>query len=194
MRDPATLPRSARTVPDAIPDVLPATAPAPAEPILDVLPANTPTPLLTASGVLPVTLSLAEPEPVNWLRWLLRLPLRALFALNAAFWWLFGVLTLIGGLAVLAALPLLNFLSLGYLLEVGGRIARERRLRAGFIGVRQAARIGGVILAVWLLMLIPLQIVSYLALSAELIEPGGVIAQRYRTWLTILTVVLGIHI
>jgi hypothetical protein len=131
---------------------------------------------------------------VSILSWLLRFPLRVLYAFNSAFWWLFGVATLIAGLAVLAALPVLNFLSLGYLLEVGGRIARERRLRAGFIGVRQAARIGGIVLAVWLLMIVQLQVISHLALSAELIEPGGAIARRYRTGLTILTVVLGVQI
>ncbi len=38
--------------------------------------------------------------------------------------WLFGVAVLMVGLAVLAALPVLQFLSLGYLLEAGGRVAR----------------------------------------------------------------------
>jgi hypothetical protein len=193
MRDPTTLPpRSARPVADDIPDVLPA-GPPPTEPVLDVLPADPPSPLQAVSGALPVTLTLAEPEPFRLGAILLRFPLRVLLAFNATFWWLFGVITLIGGLAVLAALPVLNFLSLGYLLEVGGRIARERRLRAGFVGVRQAARLGGIVLAVWLL-LIPLPIIASLARDAELIEPGGVIAQRYRTWLTVWTLVLGLHV
>jgi hypothetical protein len=193
MRNPATLPPAG--TPADIPDVLPAPSPPRAnEPVLDVLPAAAPpAAILAARDVLPVTVSLAEPEREGLLRSLLLLPVRVLFALNAAFWWLFGVGVLIGALAVLAALPVLNFLSLGYLLEVAGRIARERRLRSGFIGVRQAARLGGIVLAVWLLMLLPLQGLSYRALSAELIEPGGGIAQRYRTGLTVLTVVLGLH-
>jgi hypothetical protein len=192
MRNPATLPPAG--TPAEIPDVLPAPGPQRAiEPVLDVLPAAPPTAILAARDVLPVTVSLAEPEREGLLRSLLLLPLRVLLALNAVFWWLFGVGVLIGALAVLAALPVLNFLSLGYLLEVAGRIARERRLRSGFIGVRQAARIGGIVLAVGLLMLWPLSQLSYRALSAELIEPGGVLAQRYRTGLTIWTVVLGLH-
>ncbi|HKB02845.1 MAG TPA: hypothetical protein VKD90_11540, partial [Gemmataceae bacterium] len=54
--------------------------------------------------------------------------------------WLFGFVSLIGGLAVLAAIPVLQFLSLGYLLEAGGRVARSGRFRDGFIGIRTAAR------------------------------------------------------
>ena len=56
---------------------------------------------------------------------------------------------LIVGLAVLATLPILQFLSLGYLLESAGRIARERRLASGFGGRAQGgpsgrAGVGGV--------------------------------------------------
>src|SRR5205807_1705985 len=65
------------------------------------------------------------------------------YGIASAAEWIFGVVSLIVGLAVLAAVPVLNFLSLGYLLEAGGRIARTGRLRDGFIGVRQAARAGG---------------------------------------------------
>src|SRR5438045_7866522 len=53
--------------------------------------------------------------------------------------WLFGAATLVVGLAVLAAVPILQFLTLGYLLEAGGRVARTGKLRNGFIGVRIAA-------------------------------------------------------
>ena len=47
--------------------------------------------------------------------------------------WLFGLGSVIGWLAVLAAIPLVNFISLGYLLEASGRVARSGRLRDGFI-------------------------------------------------------------
>ena len=43
--------------------------------------------------------------------------------------WLFGVLSLLLGLSMLAALPVLQLLSLGYLLESSGRVARTGRLR-----------------------------------------------------------------
>src|SRR5829696_6838700 len=60
--------------------------------------------------------------------------------------WLFGLGIVLLGLAVLAAVPVFQFLSLGYLLEATGRVARSGRLRDGFIGVRTVARIGGIVL------------------------------------------------
>jgi hypothetical protein len=107
--------------------------------------------------------------------------------------WCFGVLTLIVGLAVLAALPVLQFLSLGYLLEAGGRVGRTGRLRDGFIDVRQAARVGSVVLGTWL-MLLPLQLVSGLARDAQLIDPDGPVALAWRRGLIALTVLITLHI
>jgi len=109
------------------------------------------------------------------------------------FEWFFGVATLIVGLAFLATYPVLQFLSLGYLLEAGGRIARSGRLRDGFIGVRKAARVGSIVLGTWL-MLLPLRLVSSLAMSAQLIDPDGPVARRWETALLILTVLIGLHI
>ncbi len=54
-------------------------------------------------------------------------PIRAVLALNSAFWWVFGIVSLVLGLAILASLPILNLLSLGYLLESSGRIGRTGR-------------------------------------------------------------------
>ncbi|HZT80879.1 MAG TPA: hypothetical protein VFA26_11675, partial [Gemmataceae bacterium] len=51
--------------------------------------------------------------------------------------WLIGTVSLIVGLAVLSATPVLQFLSLGYLLECSGRMARTGRFRDGFIGQRR---------------------------------------------------------
>ena len=51
---------------------------------------------------------------------------------------------------MLAAIPIVQFLSLGYLLEAGGRIARTGRFRDGFIGVRTAARVGSIVLGTWI--------------------------------------------
>ena len=77
-------------------------------------------------------------------------PWRAISAIASAWEWLFGTVSLIGGLALLATIPILQLLSLGYLLEVSGRVARTGRLRSGFIGVRKAARVGSIVLGVWL--------------------------------------------
>ncbi len=114
-------------------------------------------------------------------------------ALASAWEWCFGIVALMVGLAVLAALPILQFLSLGYLLEASGRVARTGRLRDGIIGVRPAARVGGLVLGTWL-MLLPLRLVSSFWVSAQLIDPGGAVAQGWETALTILTVVMLLHV
>ena len=52
--------------------------------------------------------------------------------------WCFGMMALLVGLAVLAAIPIVQFLTLGYLLESGGRLARTGKFSEAFIGVRAA--------------------------------------------------------
>ncbi|HEX8199006.1 MAG TPA: hypothetical protein VF590_00860 [Isosphaeraceae bacterium] len=107
--------------------------------------------------------------------------------------WLFGAVTLVVGLAVLAAVPVAQLLSFGYLLEAGGRVARTGRLRDGWIGVRRAARVGGLVLGCWL-MLLPVRLVASLATSAQLIDPGGPIARRWAAGLNVLTALMVLHI
>ncbi len=53
------------------------------------------------------------------------------------------MLCLIGGLAIISVIPVVNLASLGYLLHVSGTIARTGRLRDGFKGVRKAVHLGG---------------------------------------------------
>jgi hypothetical protein len=107
--------------------------------------------------------------------------------------WLFGAAVLTITLATLAAIPLLQFLSLGYLLEAGARVARTGKIRNGFIGVRMAARLGGIVVGAWLLML-PLRFLASLAHSAYVIDPGGPVARGWRVGMLTLTVLLGLHI
>jgi hypothetical protein len=107
--------------------------------------------------------------------------------------WLFGAAAIIVGLALLAALPVLQFLSLGYLLEAGGRVARTGRLRDGFVGIRHAARLGSIVLGIWLVLL-PLRFTASYARAAQLIEPDGPVARNWRIGLTVLTVLIGLHI
>src|SRR5262245_49199645 len=73
------------------------------------------------------------------------LSFRVWYAVCYTLEWLFGLASLIGCLAVLAAIPLLNFLSLGYLLEASGRVASSGRLRDGFIDIDKFARIGSLV-------------------------------------------------
>lgn len=107
--------------------------------------------------------------------------------------WLFGVATLIVGVSILATIPIVQLLSLGYLLEVSGRVAREGRLRAGFVGVRQAARLGRIALGVTIL-LVPLWIASSLAESAHWIAADSRVAKGWRAGLVLLTILVALQI
>lgn len=114
-------------------------------------------------------------------------------AIAGASEWAFGALALGLGLALLAATPVAQFLSLGYLLEAEGRVARTGRLRDGLVGVRRAARVGSMVLGAWL-WLLPVRLVSSLASSAELIDPGGPIARRWRVGLMALIALTVLHL
>ena len=83
--------------------------------------------------------------------------------------WIFGLASLIVCLSILATLPLLQFLSLGYLLESSGRVIRTGRLRDGFIGIRTAARVGSIGLGIFLTLL-PVRFFSSLWYSSYLLN------------------------
>jgi hypothetical protein len=114
-------------------------------------------------------------------------------ALAWACGWLFGVASLVAGLAVLAAIPVLQFLTLGYLLEAGGRIGRTGRLRDGFVGVRKAARLGGIVLGAWLVLL-PLRYLASLARDAQLVAPDSAAAGAWKAGMVGLTILATLHI
>ena len=144
---------------------------------------------------LPAALPVTEEEPRDALPAPTRRNffLRCVFAIASALEWLFGFVSLFIALAVLAALPVLQLLSLGYLLEAGGRVARSGKLRDGFIGVRLAARLGGVVAASWLLLL-PARFVADMARAAEIIDPGGRAAGGWRIVLVVLIVLTFVHV
>lgn len=83
--------------------------------------------------------------------------------------WCFGLLSLIIILSVLATIPVVQFLSLGYLLEAGGRVARTGKIRRGFIGISDAARVGSIALGVFLTML-PIRLLSSYWYSSSLLN------------------------
>ncbi len=97
------------------------------------------------------------------------------------------------GLAILASLPLFNFVALGYLLEAGGRIARTDRLRDGFFGIRRAGRLGGLLFGVFLTIL-PVWFISSMVQSAELIDPTSTITRNWKIGMLAATVFAVIHI
>lgn len=107
--------------------------------------------------------------------------------------WLMGAAVLIVGLAILAVIPVLNFLSLGYLIEVSGRIARTGKMRAGFIGIRKASAVGSLVAGTWLVLL-PVRLVSGMWKDAELIDQGSPTAKGWYIFLIMITVLAAIHI
>ncbi len=122
-------------------------------------------------------------------------PIRAVLLVWSAAEWGFGVLSLFVGLAMLAAVPVLQFLSLGYLLEASGRIARSGRWRDGALGVRPAARVGGVALG-WWLWFWPARFAVDYADSAALLDPAdaGLTATGWRVGTTLLALAVGLHL
>lgn len=121
---------------------------------------------------------------------LLRHPLRA------AFWFVrngLGILALIGLWSVVAAIPIVQILALGYLLEVEGRVARSGRLRDAFPMLELAPRLGSIVLGVgfWLL---PLMFITSYATDANLIAPGSKAAANWETAKTIAVVLVMIHL
>jgi hypothetical protein len=115
-------------------------------------------------------------------------PTRLLRRFGHAFDTAFGLASLVAGLAVLSIIPLLNFLSLGYLLHASGRVAVTGRLRDGLVGLRQASRVGSAVAGVWLLTL-PVRLVAGLWQDAELIAPGS---RNARGWHLALFLLLGL--
>lgn len=107
--------------------------------------------------------------------------------------WVFGALSLMVALAILAVVPVLQLLSLGYLLECSGRIARTGRFTAGFVGVRKAARVGSVALGVWL-VLWPLRFAAVMWQSARLIDPESSTTRGWGLFVGALSIAFGIHI
>jgi hypothetical protein len=128
--------------------------------------------------------------PLPWPR---SLPMRCWYGLAWGLEWLFGLASVVGTLAVLAAIPIVNFVSLGYLLEASGRVARSGRLRDGFIDVPRFARIGSLVAGTWLWAWVP-RLFSSLATDAHLIDPGSPAARGWRLAQLIVTALVVGHI
>jgi hypothetical protein len=143
-----------------------------------------------AHDVLEVAADAPTPRRRRSLRVIVRVVLHNI-ALAAE--WMFGVISLILGLAILAALPVAQFLSMGYFLESSARVAQSGKLRDGIIGVRRAARVGGLIAGAWL-STVPLWLVGSYARTADLVDPGGKIAAGWRFFQLIIVVLTFLHI
>jgi len=179
-------PTRAAPTDDAIPVLLPADAIVSCEDIPLLLPPSPTIASETIPTVFPAEPDVFRPPETNLL-------FRGVRWVASVIDWCVGLAALMVFLAVLAALPILQFLSLGYLLEASARAARSGRLRDGFIGVRLAARAGSLVLGTWL-MLLPLRLVSSFWFSAQLIDPDGTTARLWEVGLTVLTVLMLAHI
>ena len=120
---------------------------------------------------------------------ILRIP-RIIFAgIN----WIFGFCSMIVGLAVLATIPILQFLSLGYLLESSGRVARSGRIRDGFIGIDRFGRVGSIVLGTTLSFL-PVWFISSLTDSSIILNGPSRETRFMGLLLTFVSVVTVCHI
>lgn len=104
----------------------------------------------------------------------------------------FGAGALMIGLAVLATIPIVQLLSLGYLLEASGRVARTGELRSGFVGLAKAAKLGRFALPA-VLFLLPLWFAASLRDSAVLIDPESQIARNWRLGVPLLALAIGLQ-
>ena len=105
----------------------------------------------------------------------------------------FGLASLTLILAVVAAIPLLNFFALGYLLEAEGRVARSGKLRDAFPLLAIAPRIGTIVIGagIWILSL---RLFSLYVADAQTIAPESTTTGRLRILLIILAVGTTLHL
>lgn len=116
--------------------------------------------------------------------------------IKAAFWMMrmsFGIFCLVVFLALIAAIPLVNFIALGYLLDVEGRVARTGKIRLAFPLLDIAPRMGTIVIGVTL-WLIPLFLLAGAAADARLIEPGGPSDQTFHALTLLASILISIHL
>ncbi len=114
-------------------------------------------------------------------------------AIASAFDWVFGLVSIVAGLSLLSVIPVLNLLSLGYLLAASGRVAASGRLRDGFVGIRKASLAGSVLAGTWLASL-PLRWIAGMAGDADLVAPGGRTARGWHTAVLVMGVLTVLHV
>lgn len=105
----------------------------------------------------------------------------------------FAISTGIIVLAVVVNIPILHLLTLGYLLEVMGRLGRQHPWRQCLPGLQKFNRIGGWLVGSWLVM-IPAFLISDLWQEAEIIESGGPPAIALRVGLVVVTLLTVFHL
>ncbi len=116
--------------------------------------------------------------------------------LRAAYWVFevaFGIVSLFALLAFLAAIPIVNFVALGFLLEAEGRVARTGKLRFAMPLLPLAPKLGGIAFGTWFWCWL-VSLVADAASDAELIAPGSHVAIGWQIGLTVVTIGVALHL
>jgi hypothetical protein len=106
---------------------------------------------------------------------------------------LLGAIGLLGLLAMVLSIPVINLLGLGYLLEVSKRTAERRPLREMLVGIDKGRQIGGALVGSWI-WLLPIRYLSHVAYESSLIDPSGPIASRWYFARWVVAVLVVAHI
>ncbi len=104
-----------------------------------------------------------------------------------------GLASLLLILAILAAIPIVNLLALGTMLEAEGRVVRSGRLRDGIPFAGALPRLGGIVIGTWLWLLL-IRLITQAAADAALVDSEGTSA---RTWAAIriaASLLIGAHL
>lgn len=105
----------------------------------------------------------------------------------------FEAVSLVTLLAVTTALPLVQLIAFGYLLDVAGKLTAGETIGQAVRWRAAAGRIGLAMLATALLGL-PIQLLTHYAAVAEAISPGTATAERLRVGALALTFVVMLHL
>ncbi|MBI1347926.1 hypothetical protein GC163_16750 [bacterium] len=105
----------------------------------------------------------------------------------------FGLASLVLLLAVIAAIPIVNFVALGYLLEAQGRVARTGKLTYALPLLPLAPRLGGMAFGTWFWLLI-VRFVADAASDARTISPESAAARGWNAFLTLLSTAVAAHL
>jgi hypothetical protein len=96
-------------------------------------------------------------------------------------------------LAILAAIPIVNLLALGTMLEAEGRVVRSGRLRDGVPFAGALPRLGAVVVGTWLWILV-VRFVTQAAADAALVDPGGPTARAWNAARLATALLVGLHL
>jgi len=97
----------------------------------------------------------------------------------------FDYLSLVTVLAVMTALPVIQLIAFGYLLDVAGRLAAGAKFRDTLDWLRPAGQLGLAIVAIALVAL-PIHLLTHWGRAADLVSPGTPQAEAIRTLSVVL--------